>query len=105
MPWGATLVAITGPINDPMLAALVQLRHSGRRIVLIVLGKTPAPELAGILTYHLPIVEDPPEKAVAAPIHLGADGEPAETPRQRYLRQLAEQQSEREGEKSREAVP
>jgi uncharacterized protein (DUF58 family) len=111
MPWGATLVAITGPLNESMLAALMQLRHSGRRIVLIVLGKTPAPEMAGILTYHLPIVEEPPEKATAAPIRLSEDGEASETPRQRYLRQRAEQQNERESqsectsEQSKEAVP
>src|SRR5258708_26157595 len=40
IPWGATLVAITGYVDEPLLLTLLRLRQSGRRIVLVVLAKT-----------------------------------------------------------------
>ncbi len=88
LPWGATLVAITGIVNEPLLASLLRLRESGRRVVLIVLGKDPAPPLPGIMIYHLPIAEEEPEQAAEV-------DESAETPRQRYLRRRAEQEAQR----------
>ncbi len=81
LPWGATLIAVTGIIDEPMLASLLRLRQSGRRIVLVMLGKAPPPDLPGILTHHLPITEEEP------PVD-----EAEETPRQRYLRLRAEQE-------------
>jgi uncharacterized protein (DUF58 family) len=94
LPWGATLVAITGLINDSILASLIQLRESGRRIVLIVLGRTPAPYLPGILTYHFPIAEEEPDSGTTA----APDAAPGarETPRQRYLRLRAEEEARRQ---------
>ncbi len=93
IPWGATLVAITGLIDDSILASLIRLHESGRRIVLIVLGKTPAPYLPGILTYHFPIAEEEPD----ADVMDVRDASPGveETPRQRYLRHRAEEESQR----------
>ncbi len=107
LPWGATLVLMTGYVNDEMLGAIWQLRHSGRRIVLIVVGKTPAPVLPGIVTYHLPVPDDEPA-APAPPTSSqvqthradaadssddpAAEGASVETPRQRYLRQRAERE-------------
>ncbi len=90
LPWGATLVLLTGYVNESVLASILQLRESGRRIVLILVGKTPAPELPGILTYHLPVPDEEPAapKPPADPEKPTAND--AETPRQRYLRQRAE---------------
>jgi uncharacterized protein (DUF58 family) len=88
IPWGATLVAITGLIDEAILASLLRLRESGRRVVLIALGKTPVPFLPGILTYHMPIQEEEPDSAPTA-----VPDESEETPRQRYLRRRAEQEA------------
>src|SRR5712691_8392222 len=90
--WGATLVAISAYADEPLLAALLRLRQSGRRIVLIVLGKTPAPvqpsvALPGILTYHLPFAE-PPSKVKS----LKSVPDESETPRERYLREQESRQ-------------
>ncbi len=108
LPWGATLVLVTGLLSDELSAAIWQLRRSGRRIVLISVGKTPPPETAGILTYHLPVEAEEPSEEVAAVLDLRQNGssskpsaphKPAapttsngttETPRQRYLRERAE---------------
>jgi uncharacterized protein (DUF58 family) len=98
IPWGATLVAITGLVNESILASLVRLRQSGRRVVLVVLGKTPPPYLSDIRTYHLPIAEASPESQPAAP----DDGE-GETPRQRYLRRRAQEEDRKAGTVSRAA--
>jgi hypothetical protein len=91
MPWGATLVAITGLIDESILASLERLRHSGRRIVLINLGKQAAPYLPGILAYHFPIAEEQPGAEAAAVSEPGVE----ETPRQRYLRRRAEEEAAR----------
>jgi uncharacterized protein (DUF58 family) len=56
LPWGATLVVVTPVITDELLAAIDQLRAAGRQMVLISLASAaePPPNLAGIVTYHLP---------------------------------------------------
>jgi uncharacterized protein (DUF58 family) len=97
LPWGATLVLITPFFNDAIAATILRLRDSGRRVVLILLGKIPAPFIPGILSYHLPVSEEepllPPEEDEA-----GEDSDPDAdlTPRQRYLRRRARDESERE---------
>ncbi len=62
LPWGATLVVVTGVVTDGLLAALLQLRDVGRRLVLVSLEDRPAhpfPTLSGVLTYHLPASQLP----------------------------------------------
>jgi len=93
IPWGATLVVLTPTLSDAIGATLLRLRDSGRRIVVIVLGKEAGPRVPGVLTYHLPIAEDeppPPEE----PIQPQAAA-PTLTPRQRYLHRRAAQAQER----------
>src|SRR5260221_1653395 len=83
MPWNTTIAALTAYTSDDILAALMRLRQSGRRVVLYVLGSRPPPDLpgmSGILVYHLPIVDKP----TVQPIRLAGDA--GETPRDRYLR-------------------
>jgi len=56
LPWGATLVVVTGLVTDDLLATLVRLHDVGRRLVLVSVEDethrpfTPPP---GVLTYHL----------------------------------------------------
>jgi uncharacterized protein (DUF58 family) len=94
LPWGATLVLITPYMNDAITATIMRLRDSGRRVVLICLGKVP-PLLRGVLTYHLPIEEEEP----LLPPEEDLDSEPGEqaalaklTPRQRYLLRRAREE-------------
>ncbi len=56
LPWGATLVVITGIVTQELANTLLRLHRAGRRLVLISLAKTPPDPLLGeqILTYHLP---------------------------------------------------
>ena len=57
LPWGATLVVVTGIVTEELLATLLRLHQVGRRLVLVSLAEQ-APDTAflppGILTYHLP---------------------------------------------------
>ncbi len=58
LPWGATLVVVTGIVSEEMATTLLRLRDVGRRLVLISLDQEPpGQELEGILSYHLPGVE------------------------------------------------
>ncbi len=55
LPWGATLVIVTGVVTEELLATLLRLRDVGRRLVLVSLDDKPLrQELEGILCYHLP---------------------------------------------------
>jgi uncharacterized protein (DUF58 family) len=66
LPWGATLVVITGVITPELLATLRQLQSAGRRIVLISMGVEPPPQLPGVLIHHIPSKHAPyysPEEA------------------------------------------
>jgi uncharacterized protein (DUF58 family) len=55
LPWGATLVVVTGVVTEGILASLLRLRDEGRRIVLVSLAERALPEeLTGIRAYHLP---------------------------------------------------
>ena len=94
LPWGATLVVITPFVNEAIAATLLRLRDSGRRLVLINLGKQDSPPIPGILSHHLPIAEAEP--LLPDPEEAGSDAAALSgtlTPRQRYLMRRA-----REGE-------
>jgi uncharacterized protein (DUF58 family) len=57
LPWGATLVVVTGIVSDELLSTLIRLHLVGRRVVLVSLEEQ-SPDTSslppGILTYHLP---------------------------------------------------
>ena len=62
LPWGATLVVVTGVVTDELLATMLRLHEVGRRLVLVSLeeeatGLSALP--AGIQTYHLPASQLP----------------------------------------------
>jgi uncharacterized protein (DUF58 family) len=71
LPWGATLVVITGVVTEALLAALIHLHQVGRRVVLVSLEEAdsallpPPYELPpGIRVYHLPASELPFDQAL-----------------------------------------
>jgi uncharacterized protein (DUF58 family) len=58
LPWGATLVVVTGVVSEELVVTLLRLRDVGRRLVLVSLDQKPLDqELEGILCYHIPGVE------------------------------------------------
>jgi len=95
IPWGATLVLITPFVNEDIAASVLRLRDSGRRLVLISLGKAEPSSIQGVLTYHLPIAEEEPP---LPPEDDTLGGEPSAPdsvdllPRQRFLLGLARQE-------------
>ncbi len=95
LPWGATLVLITPSMNDAIAGSILRLRDSGRRLVLIALGKVAPPFLNGVTTYHLPIQDEEPELPAEDEL-AGEDAAAAEdslTPRQRYLLRRAREEA------------
>ncbi|MCQ3931749.1 MAG: hypothetical protein DPW16_14945 [Chloroflexi bacterium] len=101
LPIGATMVMITPFISEMIATSSLRLRDSGRRVTWVNLGKKKPKELHGIPMYHLPIGFDEPDEmeenlnnALALATPLTTD-ESYETPRQRFLRQLAEQESQK----------
>jgi uncharacterized protein (DUF58 family) len=62
LPWGATLVVVSGVTTDSLLATLIRLHEVGRRMVLVCLAEQAPDPLAlptGIVVHHLPASEIP----------------------------------------------
>jgi uncharacterized protein (DUF58 family) len=73
LPWGSTLVVVTGVVTEDLLTALVHLHDRGRRLVLVSLEDDPPSSSLlppGVLFYHLPGSELPFDEAL-----LGEPGE------------------------------
>jgi len=52
LPWGATLIVITGIVSDALLAALLELRAAGRKVALVAVGaEVDREQLRGIPAY------------------------------------------------------
>ncbi len=101
LPWGATLVLITPFMNDAIMASILRLRDSGRRLVLIALGKAEPPYLHGVLTYHQPINEaepelPPEEEQPVSEEKTSTSPYSGLTARQRYLLRRAQEEEERD---------
>jgi uncharacterized protein (DUF58 family) len=71
LPWGATLVVITGVVSKGLLAALMHLYQVGRRVVLVSLEEADSALLPlpyalppEIRVYHLPASELPFDQAL-----------------------------------------
>jgi len=65
LPWGSTMVVVTGIVTEEIAESLQRLRAAGRHMVLISLEESPPPELDGVLTYHLPQLRDAADDAAA----------------------------------------
>jgi uncharacterized protein (DUF58 family) len=57
VPYGATLLIVTGVTSPELGEALVQLRHHGRQITLISFARTLPPEIPRIRTFHRPFAD------------------------------------------------
>ncbi len=71
LPWGATLVVVTGVVTEGLMAALVHLYEVGRRVVLVSLEEVdsalvPLPYAlpSGVRVYHLPASTLPFDQAL-----------------------------------------
>jgi uncharacterized protein (DUF58 family) len=56
LPWGATLLVVSAVVTEELLAALFELDHAGRQIVLFTLAEAPPEPIeyqTHILVYHL----------------------------------------------------
>jgi uncharacterized protein (DUF58 family) len=74
LPWGSTLVVVTGVVTERLLATLMQLRDVGRLLVLVSLAEEPIPEeFTGILTHHLPASKLPLDDSWLPPADAIAD--------------------------------
>lgn len=71
LPWGSTMVVVTGIVTEEIAESLQRLRVAGRHIVLISMEEAPPPELDGMLIYHLPHLRDAVEDAPAVAAGLG----------------------------------
>jgi len=64
LPWGATLIVITGVVSDSLLATMLRLKGAGRKMALIAVGAEVNPEqLPGIRVYRTPVEATQPDKA------------------------------------------
>lgn len=57
LPWGATLVLVTGLTYPALLSALEDLARSGRKVALVTLAEPPA-VLVDVRIYHAHLLED-----------------------------------------------
>jgi uncharacterized protein (DUF58 family) len=58
VPYGATLLVVTGVTPPELGESLIQLRHHGRRLTLLSFAEVPPPEIQGIRTFHIPYQEE-----------------------------------------------
>jgi uncharacterized protein (DUF58 family) len=54
IPYGASLLAVTGVTTPELAEALFRLKQRGRRITLLTFDRQPPPEVPGIQVVHLP---------------------------------------------------
>jgi uncharacterized protein (DUF58 family) len=54
LPYGATLVAVTGVISSELAETLFRLKQHGRNIILLSFGQETPPDIPGISIYHRP---------------------------------------------------
>jgi uncharacterized protein (DUF58 family) len=74
LPWGATLVVVTGIAHDDLLATLLDLAAVGRRIVLVTLAERPPQRYMGRVTvFHLPHLVDDLLDDLIVPVEIKAD--------------------------------
>lgn len=58
MPYGATLLIVTGVTPPELGEALIQLKHHGRHLTLLSFAELPPPEIPGIRIFHIPFKEE-----------------------------------------------
>ena len=53
IPWGATIVVVTGVLSEELTETMMRLKEKGRRLVLVSLSREKPPFLEGITVYAL----------------------------------------------------
>jgi hypothetical protein len=48
LPYGASLVIVTGLIDDPTVEAVMRLRRYGRRVTMLCFSRKPPPPIPGV---------------------------------------------------------
>jgi uncharacterized protein (DUF58 family) len=54
LPYGATLVVVTGVVSAELAETLFRLKQHGRKIILLSFGRETPPDIPGISLYHQP---------------------------------------------------
>jgi len=67
LPWGSSVVIVSALVSDAMIAQIVALLASGRRVVFIVLGQAHLPSISGLIVHR---VGSPGEAAGALAHHV-----------------------------------
>ena len=57
LPYGATLVVVTGIMSQALAETLLRLQQHGRRIVLLCSAVEPPPPIPGVRIYHRPFLK------------------------------------------------
>jgi uncharacterized protein (DUF58 family) len=57
IPYGATLLIVTGVTNPELGESLIQLRVHGRHLTLLSFAEVPPPQIPGIRIFHTPFKE------------------------------------------------
>jgi len=74
LPWGSTIVVVTGIVTDDIAGAVSRLQRAGRRMVVISLAEPAPPEMdEDVLVYHLPDLRDAGDDADALAAGLSPD--------------------------------
>lgn len=53
LPWGSTVVIVSALVSGAMIAQIVALLASGRRVVFIVLGQAHVPSISGLIVHRV----------------------------------------------------
>jgi uncharacterized protein (DUF58 family) len=56
LPYGATMVVISGLVNPALTETLLRLKQHGRRVTLLSFAQEPTPDIPGVRSYHFPYV-------------------------------------------------
>lgn len=54
LPWGSTVVVITPLLQDALIAQIMAMLARGQRVVLVAIGDTQVPTLAGLAVHRVP---------------------------------------------------
>lgn len=54
LPYGATLLVVSGICNPPLIEALMRLKQRGRRVTLLSFAKDAPPQAPGVKSLHMP---------------------------------------------------
>jgi hypothetical protein len=57
MPYGATLVIVTGLMTPELVEIIWRLRRHGRRISVLSFAREPLPFIPGVARVHLPFTD------------------------------------------------